>query len=169
MTEKIDKAATNESRRSMLLVIAAIAGIIAPLFYFAATLIGGYITPNYSNIANSISGLIARGQPFKPLLDAIFLPYNILLIPFAYGLYYGIRSRQNDRGSRIGSITLRLAGIFGIILTLFFPLDPGETATTITGVMHIIVVGLITPLMTLSILATGYKSRQDSGGFTTRR
>jgi hypothetical protein len=145
----------------ILLILCAIAGIAASLIYMIATIVGGFITPNYSHISNSVSALIARGQPYKPLLDTIFLPYNMLLVPFAYGLYLGIKDSESGKGSKVGSIAMAVAGILGIILTLFFPLDPGETIVSFTGMMHVVVVSIITLLLAITILATGLKARKD--------
>lgn len=73
----------------------ALCGILAPLLYAFAVILGGILTPNYSQVANAISELIGSGAPYKTLLDPLFDLYNILLVLFAVGLYSARNARRS--------------------------------------------------------------------------
>lgn len=65
---------------------AYLAGVAAPLLYVAGVVLGGWTTPGYSQIANTISELTMVGSPNRLLLAAIFILYNLLLTVFALSL-----------------------------------------------------------------------------------
>jgi hypothetical protein len=96
-----------------------------------------------------------RGAAHKTLVDSIVIPWEIAAIPFAIALHKGIK----DRGKlvdKVGPISIILAAIVNLTLTLFFPLDPeiatGDTCTPGTT-MHITLVSISVPLTLLGPLA----------------
>jgi hypothetical membrane protein len=70
--------------------ILALCGILAPIVYVVALVVGNVLDPSYSQIGKTVSELIQRSAPNRDLLNAIFVVYNILLIPFAVALYMGL-------------------------------------------------------------------------------
>jgi uncharacterized membrane protein len=105
-----------------------------------------------------VSELIESGAPNKALLDVMILGFHILVIPFAYGMHL---SMNQGRGSKLGPLLLAGAGSLGIVLTLFFPCDPGCKPVTWRGKMHI---GLAIPLgflILFAILAFSQRMKSD--------
>lgn len=116
--------------------ILAVYGILAPLIYAAALIIGNVLDPTYSQIGKTVSELIERGAPNRDLLNGIFVVYNLFLIPFAEGLHKALNKRPQ---SKIILSSLVLIAILGVLWTLFFPLDENGRSTSFTGTMHLII------------------------------
>lgn len=51
----------------------AICGIIAPILYFLMVIIGGALSPVYSNITETASELLVAGAPNRPLLATLMI------------------------------------------------------------------------------------------------
>jgi hypothetical protein len=132
-------------------------GILSGLLITIAYLIGAILQPGYSSIRQAISELIAVGAPDKALLDVLILGFHALVIPFAYGLYLGVEKRK---GAGIGPYLLAAAGVMGIILTLFFPCDPGCVPTTLPGTLHIFIAVPMGFLILFAILAFSFRFRE---------
>jgi hypothetical protein len=81
-------------------------------------------------VGKTVSELIQRGAPNRDLLRAIFMVYNILLIPFIVGLYFGLKKSW---ARNIIFTTLVANLVLGVAWTLFFPLDLGGKSESFTG------------------------------------
>jgi uncharacterized protein (DUF486 family) len=138
--------------------ILALCGILAPIVYVIALIVGNLLDPSYSQVGKTVSELIQRGAPNRDLLNAIFVIYNILLIPFAFGLYRGL-----NRGKARGLILIALVanGILGVAWTLLFPLDEGGKSVTLTGILHLMVGAIVVPLIFAIELAFWRSVRKD--------
>ena len=130
--------------------ILAVYGILAPLLYVAALTVGNVLDPAYSQVGKTVSELIESGAPNRNLLDAIFVVYNLFLIPFAEGLY---KALNKGPAPKIIFVSLLLIAILGVGWTLFFPLDANGASTSFTGMMHIII-GI--PVVFATLLAEIY-------------
>ncbi len=133
-------------------------GLLAPIVYVIAVIIGGLLWPGYSHVSQYVSELIGSGAPTKQLLDPIFAIYNLLTVAFAFGLYQAVRAEVQHRRKLVGSIgelILLAEGLFGFA-TLFFPQDPFNVQITSTGVMHIVLAGLSSLTTMLSMLLMGF-------------
>jgi hypothetical membrane protein len=126
------------------------AGITSALFYIAAWIVGDILRPGFSMQTQAVSELIEAGAPNKLLLDIMIFGFHLLVIPFAYGLYQNI---NEGKGSKVGAILLASAGLLGMVLTLFFPCDPGCVADTFRGTMHIVLAIPLGFLILFAILA----------------
>jgi len=136
-------------------------GIISALLYVVTYVTGDILRPGYSTIADSVSELVEVNAPNKSLLDSMLLVVHALVIPFAYGLHWGI---DEGNGSKAGPIMLAISGIMGIILTLFFPCDPGGKPVTVTGFLHVIIAVLGIGFMTIfAILAFSLRFKKSKG------
>ena len=69
----------------------ALLGIVGPLVYILAVIIGGAIRNDYSALYNAISELTMANAPNKLLLDVLFGIYNIFLLIFGLGAYFDTR------------------------------------------------------------------------------
>jgi hypothetical membrane protein len=138
--------------------ILMLCGILAPIVYVIAVILGGLLRPGYSHLSEAVSELIATGAPNKSFLDPLFALYNLLTLAFGIGLFLSVRSDDQIRGKTagiLGSLFLIAEGIFGLI-TVFFAQDPGGVPTTFTGTMHIVLAGLSSLTSMLSILLMGF-------------
>ncbi len=139
-------------------------GILAPLAYVVAVLVGGILRPSYSHITQYVSELIEAGAPNKTILDPLFAIYNILTIAFGIGLFLYIRGVSENRRKMvgmIGALILVAEGIFGFV-AVFFPQDPVGSPATTTGNMHIILASLssLTTMLAMFSSACGPGSCQ---------
>jgi hypothetical protein len=147
------------SQQSAKLKILALCGILAPIVYMLALVIGNILDPSYSQVGKTVSELIQQGAPNRDLLNAIFIIYNILLIPFAAGMYYGLRKGW---ARNVILAALVVAGVLGVAWTLFFPLDVGGKSESLTGQLHLAVGGLVVPLIFALELSFWQGARKDS-------
>jgi hypothetical protein len=136
----------------------ALCGVLAPIVYVIALVVGNILDPSYSQVGKTVSELIERGAPNRDLLNAIFIIYNILLIPFAIGLYSGLLKKA---ATTLITTALIINSILGVAWTLFFPLDVGGTSTSLTGMLHLIVGALVVPLIFLIELGFWSSTKKD--------
>jgi hypothetical membrane protein len=98
-------------------------GILSVLMFVAADRAGAYLTPGYSSVAETISELVETQAPYKFLVTPFLTIFHGLLIPFAVGLHRALEPSPR--------------GVAGVILTLFFPCDPGcYPPQTTLGAVH---------------------------------
>ena len=117
--------------------ILAICGMLAPIIYTIAWIIGGFILDDYNHIRDDVSSLYAVGAPKQKLFQTIFAIGSALLFLFSLGLHNGI---NNGEGSIVGPIFFMASAFLGLIVAIFFPLDEGGELTTWKGKMHLILI-----------------------------
>lgn len=150
-------------------------GVLAPIVYVIAVVLGGFLQPGYSHASQFVSELIMVDAPNKQLLDALFVVYNLLTILFGLGLVRlmiqeitatvtkaesnntittsTMCTKSNRNGIR-GALTLVAVGVLGCVMT-FFPQDPVGASITWTGMIHIILAGLLSLATMFSMLWIG--------------
>lgn len=145
----------NERARTLLP-----AGVLAPLVYLVAVLLGGALWKEYSHAAQPVSDLIAADAPHKWLLDPLFALYNLLTLCFGAALF--LYSRQDHRSEKrsmglAGALVLAVEALCGLLL-LVFPEDAGGTQAAISsgGRVHILLAGLCSMSTMLSMLLMGF-------------
>ncbi len=139
-------------------------GLLAPVLYLAAVVLGGVLRAGYSHLAEPISELVAAGAPDRPLLSALFIAYNALSVAFAVGLLLNDTGGPGTWAYRTaGSIALAAVGVLGLMLEFFFPQDPGGIPVTFAGTMHIALAGIVSLATLGAILFTGLALRHDTG------
>jgi hypothetical protein len=138
--------------------VLALCGILSPIVYFVTVALGGFLDPSYSHVGKTVSELVERGAPNRDLLNVLLVIYNVLIIPFAVGVYFGLK-RGLTRGLVL--IALVLTGILGTAVTVFFPLDSAGQSVTFTGMMHLVVVGLVVPCTFIFMLGFWNSARKD--------
>ena len=147
------------SQQNAKLKSLALCGILGPIIYILALVIGNILDPSYSQIGKTVSELIEQGAPNRDLLNSIFIVYNILLIPFALGMYYNLKKGW---ARNVIFIALVINGVLGVAWTLFFPLDVGGKSISMTGQLHLIVGALVVPLIFALELSFWRSARKDS-------
>jgi len=121
------------SKRSNILGLTAICGIVGPIFYAIVIGIVGYLQPDYSHISQSMSELGASDVPYALIINTLGFPLlGIFMIAFALGIDRGISS---NKASRVGPALIVLSGV-SLIMTGIFPCDPGCIDVTWVGVTH---------------------------------
>ena len=140
-------------------IVYGLCGILAAILFIIADASGALLQPDYSVIGQAISELIERGAPNKSVLDPLILCFHALVIPFACGLHMHIAA---SRRGILGPLLLGIAGTLGIVLTLFFPCDPGcEPLQSVRGTMHIFIAIPMGFSVLFAILAFSFRFRGD--------
>lgn len=140
-------------------------GILAPVVYVSAVILGGILSPDYSHKSQAVSELIEAGAPNKDLLNPLFAAYNLLTGVFGLGLFMVVRTSSQTEGRLSGSLGA-LALVFEAIVgfaTIFFPQDPRGAAPTLTGATHIALAGLSSLATAVTILLMGLWFRKVPG------
>lgn len=126
-----------------------LAGMLGPIIYTLIWIVGGFIQPDYSHIRDDVSSLTASGAPNKRLFDTMSLLDNFLKYP----LYLGLHGYIGGNGSVIGPACLLLANIIGLAVILRYPLDEGGELVTPTAKMHLNLVGAMSILSIIGMIA----------------
>lgn len=69
----------------------------------------------------------------------------------------------------IGASCLIASGVLGLIITIFFPMDPRHVALTFPGLMHLVLVGVLSILgiVTVFLFAIWFKKQADYSSYGT--
>ena len=134
----------------MLRKVLLACGIISSLLYVAADLLATQQYAGYSYAAQGVSELMAIEAPTRPLIVALFIPYNLLVAAFGVGVWLSAGAK---RSLRAAAVLLVVYGLLGFVGLLAAPMHTrGATAAmTQTDTLHIIVTGLLVLLMLLFI------------------
>jgi hypothetical protein len=124
-----------------VLRLSAICGCVAPVLFAGLVILLGALEPGYDHRTQMMSVLGGvggwRGAAF--LVGGALT--GLLLIPFAYGLHWGIDEGGGGPGARIGPILIGIAGI-GMIGSAVFHCDQGCAnvlrAPTLAGRLHMV-------------------------------
>ena len=146
-----------------LLHILAICGMFSPIIYTLMWIIGGVLQPEYSHIRQDVSSLIAVGAPNKKLFDKFIISSSTLLLVFYLGMHWGI---NNGIGSIIGPVLFVISGLLGVLVALFFPLDPGGELVTTRGKMHLALISISGFLATAGMVALWFRLESVAGWST---
>ncbi|MFW9835786.1 MAG: DUF998 domain-containing protein, partial [Candidatus Thorarchaeota archaeon] len=143
--------------------ILAICGMLSPIIYTLMWIIGGVLQPEYSHIRQDVSSLIAVGAPNKKLFDKFIISSSVLMFVFYLGMHWGI---NNGVGSIIGPVLFIISGLLGVLVALFFPLDPGGELVTTRGKLHLILISISGFLATAGMVALWFRLESVTGWST---
>lgn len=138
-----------------------ISGILAPISYLLAVVVGGFLIEGYSHTYNSISELTASNVPKKPILFFLFALYNLSLSIFGIGMYVNLSS-SSTKLPGIAAIMTIIVGLLGIAM-LYFVQDPREIKMSFNGKMHIIMAGISSVLTMVIIILFGINYKSNLG------
>jgi hypothetical membrane protein len=125
----------------------AACGIVAPILDVLITAWLGALDPDYSHMRQYISELGEPGRPYAWAFSAWCVLWGLLFAGFAIALARGLGGRN---GAWLGPGALLIMAATSIVVGLF-PCDPGGTAETVSGQVHLIVGGWIgTPAIILA-------------------
>ncbi len=133
-------------------------------------IIGGAMRPDYSHSYHAVSELLEAGAPNKFLLDTLLSISDILAILFGIAILLLVLKSNAKRSTGIvGSLCLILIGVLGISTAIFFPMDPRHVQLAFPGLMHLIIVGIVSILSMLTpfIVAVWLKSQSGYARYAT--
>ena len=125
-------------------------GIAAPLVYVAAVIAGGWLTPGYSHLRQTISELTIAGAPAAGTLGNVFIAYNLLLACFAITLPLTMPELR-WQAVRAAVAALLAVAVAGIGMSGFFPLTGPSPADV--PIPHIALAALASLATMAAILA----------------
>jgi hypothetical membrane protein len=128
-------------------------GIIAPLLYVLAVIIGGALIPHYSHMNQAISEIDPLIEDkYGVIINILFGLYNILTL--VYGIMLFILYKNKGSSHKIQSLSIVAISIGGLLM-YFFPMDVTGAPVTANGTIHIVLAGLMSPL-TILVCFLGY-------------
>ena len=138
----------------------AIPGMLSPIIYTVAWIIGGFVVVGYNHIRDDVSSLYAVGAQSRSLFLALFITAAALLFISSIVIHWGI---NNGDGLIVGPILYALGALIGLIVNIFFPLDEGGEMTTIFGKLHLILIVISGFLVMVSMIFFWLRTRKLEG------
>jgi hypothetical membrane protein len=117
----------------------AACGVAVPILDVLITAWLGALDPGYSHLRQYISELGEAGRPYAAVFTTWCLLWGILFAGFAIALFRGL---DRQKGSWLGPGALLIMAASSIVVG-FFPCDPGGTALTVSGQVHLFVGGWV--------------------------
>ena len=127
-------------------------GFIGPIVYVLHDLIGGFITPDFSFVKNTVSDLTnsaARGN--YPLGVALLFIASLMGAMFGIGI---VMEHFNSRHRNLVYVGIAIAvtGFIQLFSATVFPQDPISAEFTREGVLHLAIVALSAVLAIVQLL-----------------
>ena len=126
-----------------------VCGVLSPLVYAAADVLGGMRYDGYSFASQAVSELMAIGAPSERFVDPLFIVFDVLLLGFGVGVFREGGGRR--RALRITGALLTAYAAIGLTGPTLFEMHPRGTAGADGDLPHIVVTGIIVLLTLLSI------------------
>ena len=126
-------------------------GILSSAVYVAADVLGGLLYPGYSFFSQAISELAAIGAPSKPIVDPLFLIYDLLALGFGIGVFREARGTQPLRTTGVLLAAYGAAGLVTMFFSGFFSMQPRGSGSLATDLPHIVLTGGFLLLLLLAI------------------
>jgi hypothetical protein len=130
------------SRRPLLLC-----GIASSALYVAVNIAAPLQYPGYSVVSQAVSELSAIGAPTRPLMLATGIPYNLLVLAFARGVWL---AGDGNRPLRAAGVALAAFAILGLTAPFTSMHVRGEPFA-LTDALHIVGTAVTVLLMLLAI------------------
>jgi hypothetical protein len=145
----------------------SLCGVIAPVLFAFVAVLGGALRPGYSHLSETVSELLSPGAPNKPLLDALYTLYAVLMTMFGIGMLWLVRQReQSTMVGTIGASLFVAMGLVSATTATIFPQDAWGSPPTFAGEMHKTLSAVVGLLSILSMLLIGIWSNR--AGFWSR-
>lgn len=126
-------------------------GILYPLLYIFADILGTLIYEGYDYTSQNISEILAIASPARPVVLPLFNLSDLLLLAFAVGVY---ESGGQRRVLKVAAILLAFCAVTGGVTALFFPMNLRDAPKTYSDTMHIILTSILV-LFILGSIGTG--------------
>jgi len=139
-------------------------GILSSLLYVGIDALAAIRFGNYHSYASqAISELGARGAPTKPMVDPLFIAYDMLILAFGVGVWASANGRRALR--LIGWLVIGIAAV-GLVTP---PMNLRGTGSISADMPHIVLTGVLV-LLILAAIASGaslYGRRWRTYSFAT--
>lgn len=133
-------------------------GIAAPSLYGFTVVLGGWLSQDYDHTIQAISELTALGAPLRLPLNLLFSLSLILAAVFALSAFHYVR-QFNSKLLRTGTGILLAISVLSM-LWAFFPMDPRGAETSVKGVIHLALAGIVSPLTIVCPILVGLGFRK---------
>lgn len=130
---------------SVLQHVLVLCGVLSSLVYLAANVAAGVSWSGYSFADQTISELSAIGAPSRPIWLAFAVPYGVLSIGFAIGVW---RSAHGKRGLRIAAGLMLAMCVLG---PFWPPMHLRGVPVTATDIVHVVFACVFSVLYLLAI------------------
>jgi hypothetical protein len=124
-------------------------GVASSVLYAATDVLAGLRYDGYSFESQAVSELSAAGAATRPLVVALFTPYNALVIAFGAGVW--TVSGRRRAGRLTGALLIASAAVSQTTL-LLFPMDQRGAAVTSRGSMHPALTGVMSLCIVLAMV-----------------
>lgn len=131
-----------------LLKVLLICGMLYPLLYIFADIMGVLIYNGYDYTSQNISEILATGSPARPVVLPLFNLSDLLLLAFAAGVW---GSAGQKRVLKITAILLVFCALIGSVTSIFFPMNLRDAPKTYSDTMHIIMTSVLVIIIIGSI------------------
>ncbi|MGE5186390.1 MAG: DUF998 domain-containing protein [Acidobacteriota bacterium] len=131
-------------------------GVLASLVYVAANVVGSLAWPEYRTASQTISELSAIDAPSRATWLAFGIPYELLMLAFAIGVW---RAGEGHRALRVAAGLLLASAVIG---ALWPPMHLRGTPATLTDTLHVVWAGAVSLLI---LLAVGFASGAGGRAF----
>lgn len=139
------------NRHSKVRKTLLVCGILSGLIWMGVDILASLLYEGYNYPLQPISGLSTPDSPVRSFLNPLLIPYTVLKIAFALGVWW---SAGQKRTLRITASLLFAWGI-GDLVAYFFPWKPNESLLTLNNVIHGILSGGLPVLSFLLIIVFG--------------
>ncbi|MDX1765470.1 MAG: DUF998 domain-containing protein [Candidatus Saccharimonadales bacterium] len=132
-------------------------GFLAALTYIAVTIIGGALRPGYSHLKDTVSELFSPGSPNKRLLNIFLFVYAAFTTAFGFGLWLFVD--DSGAASTMGYLAagfIVLIGVMNFLTGFVFLQDPMGKPMTLSGMMHVALVGIMALISMIAPLHLGF-------------
>lgn len=120
-------------------------GVLSPLVYVAANVAAGLSWSGYSFADQTISELSAIDAPSRSIWLAFAIPYGILSIAFAIGVW---RSAGDKRGLRVAAALMLAMCVLG---PFWPPMHLRGAPVTLTDIVHVVFACVFSAFILLAI------------------
>jgi hypothetical protein len=124
-------------------------GVASSVLYAVTDVLAGLRYDGYSFKSQAVSELSAAEAPTRPLVVALFTPYNALVIAFGVGVW--MASGRRRTGRLTGALLIASAAIGQTTLS-FFPMDQRGAELTSRGSMHPALTGVMSLCIVLAMV-----------------
>jgi hypothetical membrane protein len=141
-------------------------GMLAPLVYLSHVVIGGLLWKGYSHLEQPISDLTSAVAPDRVLLNNIMYACGLFSMIFFISVFMYLR-KVKSKALKTGTVLLIVFELISISY-LFFLQDEIGSKLTFAGLMHLVVTGLIVPVIIAApiFLGIGFRKLQGFKSFS---
>ncbi len=142
--------------------MAALAGMIGPIFYFCLISVLGLLWSDYNPISTGMSEIGAVDAPFRNIMNYLgFSLLGISIVVFSFGLLptFGASYQMY-----VGFLILLIGGIVMFIIG-FLPCDSQCIDVTMTGKLHSIASTFVAIAIPVSAMVSAYPISKKWGKF----